>query len=162
VVAASLETDGTDVSAGGSYFVGLNVNLVVSLGAIPDVSGKTVDEATTILGDKHLVVQSGESSYNDTVPEGDVIAASAAKDGPVREGDTMVLSISRGPEPVQVPDVIGKAWSEAKKILEAANLKLDYNLFADAAPGLFTVTKVTPGVGTSVPKNSTVKIGFSA
>jgi serine/threonine-protein kinase len=45
VVAASRESDGGDVSKGGEYLQGLKVNLVVSLGAIPDVTGKSVPDA---------------------------------------------------------------------------------------------------------------------
>jgi eukaryotic-like serine/threonine-protein kinase len=157
VIAATLETDGTDVSAGGSYFVGLNVNLVLSLGAIPDVSGKTVDEATTILGDKHLVVQSGESSYNDTVPEGNVISAAPAADGPVREGSTMVLSISRGPEPVIIPNVVGMSWNDGKKALTDLGFKLDYKKLWDA-PFPIVVESTDPAAGTSAPKGSTIKL----
>lgn len=158
VVAASLETDGTDVSAGGPSFVGLNVNLVVSLGAIPDVSGKTVDDATTILGDKHLVVQAGESSYNDTVPEGDVISASPAKDGPVREGDTMVLSISRGPEPVVVPNVVGMNWNDGKQKLLDLGFKLKYNPGADAIAPVLKVQSTDPAAGQTVPKGATITL----
>jgi len=161
VISASRESDGGDVSQGGAYFEGLNVNLVVSLGAIPDVAGKSVADATAILTNKGLLVTSGEQSYSDTVAEGSVIRATPP-DGPVRAKDTLTLTISRGPEPVQVPDVVGKPWSEAKKILEDASLKLDYNIFADAAPALFTVTKVTPDAGTSVPKGSSVKVNFSS
>ncbi|MCY7404441.1 MAG: Stk1 family PASTA domain-containing Ser/Thr kinase [Cryobacterium sp.] len=161
VISASKETDGADVSAGGEYFEGLTVNLVVSLGAIPNVDGKSVAEATDILAGKNLLVVSGEQTYSDTVSEGNVITA-RVPDGTIRGGATLTLVISRGPEPVIVPDVIGKSWGDAKAILEAADLKLEYNIFADAAPGLFTVTKVTPGPGQSVPRGSTVKINFSA
>jgi beta-lactam-binding protein with PASTA domain/tRNA A-37 threonylcarbamoyl transferase component Bud32 len=160
VIAASLETGGADVSAGGPYFVGLNVNLVVSLGTIPDVSGKSVDDATTLLGDKHLVVQSGESTYNDTVPEGDVISASPAKDGPVREGDTMVLSISRGPEPVVIPNVVGLAWSDGKQKLLDLGFKLKYNDAADSIAIALKVTSTNPAGGSTAPKGSTITLGY--
>jgi serine/threonine protein kinase/beta-lactam-binding protein with PASTA domain len=158
VIGATLETGGTDVSAGGPYFVGLNVNLVVSLGPIPDVSGKSVDDATTILGDKHLVVQSGQSTYSDKVPAGDVISASPAKDGPVREGDTIVLSISRGPEPVLIPNVVGMAWNDGKKALTDLGFKLKYRAEADLIPSLIKVASTDPAGGKSAPKGATITI----
>ncbi|KFF60326.1 serine/threonine protein kinase [Cryobacterium sp. MLB-32] len=161
VLSATRASDDVDVSQGGAYFQGLDVNLVVSLGSVPDVAGKTVAEATRTLAAQGLVAASGQQTYSDSVPEGNVVSA-AVPDAPVRTGATITLTISRGPEPVQIPDVVGKPWSEAKQILEDASLKLDYNIFADAAPGLFTVTKVTPGAGQSVPRGSSVKINFSA
>jgi len=125
------------------------------------VAGDSVADATGALAAKGLLAASGAQSYSNTVPEGNVISA-AIPDGVVREGATITFTTSRGPEPVKIPDVVGKPWSEAKQILEDASLNLDYNIFADAAPGLFTVTKVTPGPGESVPRGSTVKINFSA
>ena len=67
VLAASRESDGGDVSKGGAYFEGLKVNLALSLGAVPDVSGKTVKNATATLSDKGLAASTGEQSYSDTV-----------------------------------------------------------------------------------------------
>ena len=43
-----------------------------------------------------------------------------------------------------------------------AGFELDYNIFADAAPNLFTVSDLTPDGGTQAPKGSTVKVNFSS
>ena len=163
VLSASKESDGADVSAGGEYFEGLTVNLVVSLGAIPNVDGKTVAEATDILAGKNLLVVSGQQTYNDTVPEGDVITAQVPE-GTVREGATITLVISRGPAPVEIPAVLGKSWTDAKPILEATGLKLDYNPFADTpgASNFFKVATVSPAPGQEVPAGSTITITFTA
>ncbi|WP_425562233.1 Stk1 family PASTA domain-containing Ser/Thr kinase [Leifsonia kafniensis] len=161
VLAAGSEGDGADLSQGGPSFEGKTVNLAVSLGAVPDVAGKSVDDAQAILGEAQLTGESGEEQYSDTVPVGRVISAAPVKEGPVRQGDTFSLTVSRGPEPVEVPDVVGKTWADAKSILENAGLRLDYNAFADTFPALVTVTTVTPGVGESVPRGSTVKVTFS-
>lgn len=162
VVSASRESDGADVSQGGDYFVGMNVNLVLSHGPVPDVVGKSFDEASAILESVELVPQQGEETYHEEIPEGAVISAAPVNEGPVRQGDAISLTTSRGPAPVPVPDVIGKSWAEAKSILEEAGFQLEYNLFADAAPSLFSVTKVTPGVGSLLPRGSSLRINFSA
>jgi beta-lactam-binding protein with PASTA domain/tRNA A-37 threonylcarbamoyl transferase component Bud32 len=161
VLGAGSEGDGADLSQGGPSFEGKTVNLAVSLGAVPNVSGKSVDDAKAILADKGLTGESGDQEYSDSVAEGLVISAAPTTDGPVRQGETFSLTVSRGPEPVEVPNVIGKTWADAKSILSNAGLKLDYNAFADTFPALVTVTTVTPGVGESVPRNSTVKVTFS-
>jgi len=161
VISASRESDGGDVSQGGDYFVGMNVNLLLSHGPVPDVVGKPLDEASAILTSVQLVPEQGEEAYSDEIAEGSVISAAPVKEGAVHQGDTIRLTVSRGPEPVRVPDVVGMPWAEAKGILEEAGLRLDYNPFADAAPSLFSVTSVTPGAGASVPKGQVVKITFS-
>ncbi|TFC11029.1 Stk1 family PASTA domain-containing Ser/Thr kinase [Cryobacterium algoritolerans] len=160
VISASRESDSGDVSQGGGYFEGMKVNLVVSLGGIPDVAGKSVDDATAVLKEKGLAAKSGEQTYSDSIPEGHVIKASAAGDGPVRVGDTFNLTISRGPEPVVVPDVVGRSWGEGKKILSDLGFKLTYNPGADAPvySSLIQVASTDPAAGTSAPKGSTITL----
>ncbi len=158
VISASRESDAGDVSQGGDYFEGMKVNLVVSLGGIPDVAGKSVDDATATLKDKGLVAQPGENTYSDTVPEGKVISAAPAAEGPVRVGDTYTLTISRGPEPVVVPDVIGMSWNDGKKKLTDLGFKLSYNPGADAISALLKVQSTDPAAGTSAPKGSAITL----
>ena len=159
VVSASKETDGADVSAGGEYFEGLTVNLVVSLGTIPNVDGKTVAEATDILVGKNLLVVSGEQRYSDSVAEGDVITTQVPE-GTIRAGATLTLVISRGPEPVTVPNVVGMSWSDGKEALIALGFVLEYNVGADAPiySSLIQVASTDPVAGTSRPKGSKIAL----
>ncbi|MDJ0348527.1 Stk1 family PASTA domain-containing Ser/Thr kinase [Cryobacterium sp. PH29-G1] len=158
VISASKESDGTDVSAGGDYFEGLTVNLVVSLGPIPNVDGKTVAAATDILAGKNLLVVSGEQTFNDTVAKGDVITAQVPE-GAIREGATLTLVISRGPEPVIVPNVVGMSWSDGKDALTNLGFKLTYNPGADLVPAaLLKVAATDPVAGTSLPKGSSIAL----
>jgi eukaryotic-like serine/threonine-protein kinase len=147
---------------GDSYFDKRPVSLVVSVGALPSVSGKTVAEARSLLKTVNVAAVEGSSAYSDTIPAGNVIKAVAQKDGdPIRPGDTVNLVISKGVQPVKVPDVIGKTWKEAKKILLAAGFALDYDTNADGtAAYLVRVSNVEPGVGTMQPKGSTLHITF--
>jgi serine/threonine-protein kinase len=86
-------------------------------------------------------------------------------EGTIREGATITLVISRGPEPIQVPtNIIGKSWTEAKPILEATGLKLEYNGFADTpgASNFFRVATLDPGEGEFVLPGEPLRIGFTA
>ncbi|RJT88757.1 Stk1 family PASTA domain-containing Ser/Thr kinase [Cryobacterium melibiosiphilum] len=157
VIAATRESDGGDVSAGGGYFEGLTVNLVVSLGAIPAVAGETVQDATAIFADKGLLVTRGEESYHDSIPEGDVIRGTAPE-GTIRAGATITLTISRGPEPVEVPNVVGMGWSEGKQALIDLGFELSYNPGADLVAALLKITSTDPVAGTSAPRGSTVTL----
>ena len=160
VISAST-ADGKDLSNGGHYFQGMKVNLVVSVGAIPDVKGASVNDATAKLQAAGLKTTPGPQSYSDTIPKDAVISAIAQKQGPVRPGDTLALEVSRGPAPVPVPDVVGQSWDVAKKALLAAGFKLNYNPIADLAPSNISVSKTTPGAGTEVAKGSSVTVNFA-
>ncbi|WP_085367994.1 Stk1 family PASTA domain-containing Ser/Thr kinase [Leifsonia sp. NCR5] len=159
-VLAASTAEGADLSGGGKYFEGAKVSLVVSAGPIPSVAGKSVADATAILKDVGLLVDAGPQSYSDTVPEGDVIQAQAQSDAPVKPGDTLLLETSKGPEPVPVPDVAGKTWIDAKKMLQDAGFQLDYDKTADILPGVAIVASTNPAAGTDVTKGSTVKVAF--
>ncbi|NUU08310.1 Stk1 family PASTA domain-containing Ser/Thr kinase [Leifsonia sp. C5G2] len=160
VLSATRADTGADISGGGSYFEAAAVNLVVSAGPIPDVAGKSVEDATAALAKVGLLTSAGPQSYSDTVPEGKVISAQAQHE-PVRPNDTLLLETSKGPEPVTVPDVVNKNWADAKKALTDAGFQLKYSAIADVAPSAFVVSKISPGAGTQQPKGSTITVNFA-
>jgi serine/threonine-protein kinase len=73
------------------------------------------------------------------------------------EGDTVTLTLSKGPEMVQVPDVTGQNVDDAKKALEAAGFQVEEDrgllgLFGDTVKG-----QSVKG-GDKAPKGSTITI----
>ncbi|WP_228515502.1 Stk1 family PASTA domain-containing Ser/Thr kinase [Agreia pratensis] len=165
IVLDAYNAEGASLASNGStegviYSEAQPVSLLVSAGAIPDVSNKTVDDATATLQSVGLSAAAGEQVYSDSIKEGNVIQAIAPADT-VHPGDTMSLQISRGPEPVTVPDVVGKPWIDAKSILVAAGFDLSYPAGADIVPALVTVTATNPAAGTSVPRGSKLTVSVS-
>ena len=138
------------------------VTLVVSLGQIPDVAGMSIEDAQKTLAGKKLTGVEGPHAFHDTIEAGKVISAKYPEDGPLREGGTVELIISDGIEQVEVPDVVGKVWSEAEKILTEAGFKIEFGgnseFLARSAPNGSTVRSIEPEAGTTVDKGSTVRI----
>jgi serine/threonine-protein kinase len=161
--AAQGEGDKADLSKGGSYFKGLPVDLVVSAGAIPDVSGTSVADAQAALAAVGLKYAEGSQEFSDTVAKGDVISGTPAHDGVVRPGDTIMLSISRGPELFPVPNVVGKTRDEAKKALSDAGFKPVYSAFWDALPNALTkVQSMSPEADSQQPKGTSINLAITA
>ena len=166
VVIVALDRNGKDLEGRTTYSEQRAIGFIISAGSLPDVAGKTVDEAKAALSAVGLTGQTGEETYSDDVPKDHVISIDKEKvNGKSRTfmvGDTqpVLLTISRGPELVSIPDVLGKTWSEAKPILTDAGFVLDYNRIADVAPGLIRVQSVDPAGGQSAPKGSTLKVSF--
>jgi serine/threonine-protein kinase len=159
----ALAVDGTSLTGVATYGEKQEVTLVVSVGPFPDLAGKSVAEATSTIEGLGLELgEVNEAEFSD-VPQGAVIRAQAP-DGtsPIRVGDTVDLITSKGVELITIPDVVGESWADAKQQLVDAGFELDYNIFADAAPNLFTVSDLTPDGGTQAPKGSTVKVNFSS
>jgi beta-lactam-binding protein with PASTA domain len=117
---------------------------------VPDVSGKTFDEAATLLRDAGLVVTRTDE-FSETVKKDRVIEQSPATGTSVPRGSTVALRVSKGPERVTVPDVRGRGIGDATRELEALGLRVEVRhvsnghgrivLDQDPQPG----TEVKPG-----------------
>ena len=141
-----------------------SVELYVSAGPFPDVSGMSVDQATTTLTDKQLQV-SPEIVYafSEKLQKDLVIGVSdRAEEGNWRPGDTVQLIVSKGPELFPVPDVTNKTLVEAKRIIEGAGFTATYAAWGDL-PGFADLAKVTaqdPGADKQLPRGGTVKLSI--
>ncbi len=167
VSASQAEGDKADLTKGGGYLKGEKVDLVVSLGAIPDVTGKPEADAQAALQAVGLKWVEGKRDYSDDVPKGSVLSQAPQNQGPVRRGDTIVLDISLGPAPVPVPNVVGEAWDKAKKDLTDAGFTVSYPSTVGPIPvdqfaGAFKVTATNPAPGTMQPKGSTITVSLAA
>ncbi|WIE76827.1 Stk1 family PASTA domain-containing Ser/Thr kinase [Curtobacterium sp. MCSS17_007] len=167
IAAKGLGADGqtVDLASVGEYAERGPVTLTVSLGAVPDVTGKTLDEATTALDSVGLTVGSQQERYSDDVPKGHVIASSV-EDSPAVRGSAVDLVVSRGPTPITLPDVAGKTIDEATSTLE--NLGLDVSVpecknvlcrFYDWKSAL-PVTATDPVQGSTVYRGDTITLSY--
>ncbi len=134
------------------------VDLVVSKGRKPidivDYTGKTQSTATKGLEKAGFIVQV-DRAYSDDVDKGRVIRQSPNQ-GTGFKKDTITITVSRGPEAISVPDVLGKRRNEATTILEDAGFKV-----RAFGPGNFTVQAQTPGSDKKAKVGSTITIaGF--
>ncbi len=101
------------------------VTMVVSLGiehvVVPDVAGKTQDEASTILQDGRLTLEVTEA-YSETVPAGTVISQSPEPGQSVPHSSLVQLTVSKGREPISVPDLTRDKLDSANARLEELGL----------------------------------------
>ena len=96
-----------------------------------------------------------DRAYSDDVDKGRVISQSP-NGGTGFKDDTITLVVSRGPEAIKVPNVVGKRRNEARKILEDAGFKV-----RPFGPGNFTVRAQTPARDKKAKPGSSVTIaGF--
>ncbi|MFD9485442.1 Stk1 family PASTA domain-containing Ser/Thr kinase [Streptomyces sp. NPDC059991] len=104
------------------------VALVVSKGApveTPGVVGDSVEDATSALKDAGLEVRIAPEQVNSPQEAGSIAAQSAAEGSRLAKGDTVTLTVSKGPRMVTVPKVTGEKADDARKELEKAGFKVD-------------------------------------
>ncbi|ANH39121.1 Serine/threonine-protein kinase PK-1 [Nocardioides dokdonensis FR1436] len=139
---------------------GAAVDLVVSKGRKPvnvgDWVGRSADEAERTLARKGLVVERASEVFSDDVAEGDVVAQEPAG-GSLFKGDTVTLTVSKGPELVEVPGVRAQGVDSARSELEALGFVVEVKNISDYL-GLGYVFRTDPGAGTLVPKGSTITL----
>ena len=159
------------IDAGSTVKEGTQVAFTVALAPamvqVPDVVGKTRDEASATISDAQLGFDS-TTAYNDDVEEGRVISQSIGAGTSVKAGTTVSVQVSLGSKPaddVAVPDVTTFSWSDAENALTSAGLQARYTgdpagkvVSQDVAPGtmveqgtLVTVTLASPAETVTVP-----------
>ncbi len=156
-VIAVLDVDGNPVGAEVAELADLT--LVISVGAIPPVEGTPVGEAQAALEGVGLEVEFAEPEYHDEVPLDHVILATYANET-MRPGDTVVLTVSKGPDLVEVPNVItGQTVAQAREQLEALGFKVTSNV-PGFLEGAVVASVQSPAAGELVKRGSEITVNF--
>ena len=105
---------------------GTTVVLVLSSGpqqvAVPQVLGATEEEARAALRAANLTPDV-QRDFSETVEAGRVISAAPGPGEQVDETSTVVLTISQGRQPIEVPSVVGQPEGDARRQLEDLGLQ---------------------------------------
>jgi serine/threonine-protein kinase len=144
-------------AAGVSLDEGSVVDLKVSLGPIPTVEGLTLQQATEKLEAVGLSVTS-QQAFSDQVPSGQVISLAASAD-PLPEAGSVSLTVSKGPEFVTMPNVVGETVAAARNALQALGLTvvIDTDQLSSRY-GIVKVSRQTPAASSRVRVGSEVTI----
>ncbi len=115
-------------AAGVEVGAGTPINLVLSSGpeviTLPDLAGMSQLDAIAQLTELGLKFSVNEE-FSDEVAFGDVIRTEPEAGTQVLSGDTILLIVSKGAEPVEVPSLIGLTESEAQLVLDDLGLILN-------------------------------------
>jgi beta-lactam-binding protein with PASTA domain len=140
---------------------GERIQLIVSAGpervGVPDVTGLARDSAEQLLADAGLepAIQEIESEK----PEDEVISQDPAAGTEVDKGSRVTITVSKGIETVNVPDVEGSSRRDAAAELRAAGLVpsvREQDVTDPAQDGV--VIDERPGAGTELAKGKQVVI----
>jgi eukaryotic-like serine/threonine-protein kinase len=155
---------GQSPAAGSFMDDGGTVHLVVSRGpppvAIPDVAGKTQDEATLILAGAGFAVDA-RRTYDENVPAGVALRTDPGANEKKAPESTIALIVSDGPAPVAVPNVAGESYENAASALQAKRFSAArVDDFSDTvAAG--AVIGTDPAAGQLAPRDSQVVVHVS-
>jgi serine/threonine-protein kinase len=133
------------------------IDIWVSLGPLPELTGLTLEQARTSLADIDIAIEELEVFSND-VPAGSVVAL-VLSETPLKEGGIATLEISKGPEIVIMPNVVGETIAAAKALLENLGLRvvIDTNQLSSNF-GIAKVKNQTPSAGSETRVGDSVTI----
>ena len=141
--------------------VGSTVTIVLSKGSqpkpVPNVAGKTKDEAFAELTSLGFEPVEGPAEKNGSVEGGRVIRTDPPANTNVPAGGNkrVTVVLSSAPETITVPKVEGKKLKDAKKQLEDLGLKVDIQFSRN---GNATVLNQSVAPGSKVEKGSRISL----
>src|SRR5438105_7575614 len=151
-----------DPAEGNRIDKGNDVTIFVSEGApkttVPDVKGSSSLEAVQTLNNANLKVK--VQSVPSNQPADTVLAQDPPPNTKVKQGTVVHINVSKGPQPVDVPDVTGLPFDQASSQLHAQGFKVTRN-DVDSNQPADTVIAESPSAATSAAKGSTVTLSVS-
>ncbi|MFE7545453.1 Stk1 family PASTA domain-containing Ser/Thr kinase [Streptomyces platensis] len=149
----------TDPAAGSKRHPDTAVGLTISRGAeieVPGVLGSKRADAAETLRAAGLRVRFADAPVFSTQDKGTVARQTPAEGRTVGKGETVTLTLSKGPEMVPVPDVSGKSEEDAKTQLTDLGFQVEVD-----KPFLFPQDEVesqSVEAGKKAPKGGTITI----
>jgi eukaryotic-like serine/threonine-protein kinase len=138
------------------------VTVFTSLGppktTVPSVVGLQLDAALGRLQDAKL--KGKKVSVDSDKPEGQVVSQSPTAGASVEEGSAVTVRVSKGPQPVAVPNVIGLSFESASSTLLGKGFAVS-RVDVDASDAKGIVVGQDPAPGTFQNPNTNIKLSVS-
>ncbi len=155
----------TDPAAAEGVSAGGTVSATVSKGPerydVPAVKGMSQAEAADAVAAANLTVGVVEEAFDNKAKAGTIVSSAPKSGASVKPGTPVDLVVSKGPEPVPVPDIVGKKIANARNSLGDVGLKADVTQkFSDEVKD-GSVISVKPKAGTIVDSGTRVAVVVS-
>ncbi|MGL4521538.1 MAG: Stk1 family PASTA domain-containing Ser/Thr kinase [Bacilli bacterium] len=128
---------------------------------VPDVIGKSYEEAVKLLKDEGLEVKETRQIFDDKVEKDGVIRTEPTAGTVVKDGSPVIVFKSKGSKTDFVGSYIGKPWSSVENTLSEmyGEIEVEY-IYADAASGVVVDQLPKSGVEVTL-KETTLKVWIS-
>ena len=128
---------------------------------LPDYADEVIAAARRDAEDRGLVVSRVDRAASEDVQEGHVISTTPPAGTLVTPGDSIVFTVSSGPETVPVPRLIGQTEQQAVDTLRSVGLEVGSVSHEASAQPEGRVIASDPGEGIDVPAGSQIDLVIS-
>lgn len=102
---------------------------------MPDLAGKTREEALELVKKARFNTPQISEDFHDTVPEGQISSQDPAPNASVAHNTIVKITVSKGRQPVSMPNLVGKPSQEAQNELTQVGLQPQVTEdFSDSVP----------------------------
>jgi beta-lactam-binding protein with PASTA domain/serine/threonine protein kinase len=141
------------------------VTLTVSKGAqpiiVPDLVGRTVDDARRAVSALGLTLRVEQRTPSDTVPANVILSQNPDPSAPADANSAVSVIVSDGAASVDVPNLVGSDTESARSELRSVGLVPVISYAVDAANPTGRISRQDPDSGMQVRKGSRVTIFVS-
>jgi eukaryotic-like serine/threonine-protein kinase len=133
--------------------VTVNVSDGPPLREVPELAGRSFEDARAVLAQQGLVAKRSDAFSNDVEP-GVVIRTQPGPGAPAEKGAAITVVVSKGPNTVAVPQIVGRTVAEATSLLQEAGLTVEAVVPRQGR----RVLASDPAPGATVPRGSGVTL----
>ena len=119
------ENPGPGSEVGRSTTVTLTVSKGPERYAVPELVGSTQTEAKARLAENRLTLGNATQAFDEKVPAGQIVSTTPKAGTQLKRGAAVNIVLSKGRQPIEVPDFTGKPADQAVAALTGAGLKVD-------------------------------------
>ena len=164
-VVSWIVTEQPNLLAGSEVLKGTQVAIAISGGpvlrAVPNLIGRSEADAVAELVAVQLIAQRNDDVFSSDIAVGLVAAQEPQAATQLSRGDVVAFSVSKGPETVELPRLVGLSFADAQKQLIEAGLVLG-TISGRTSSRVRSVNQdgVTLTAGSIVAKGSAVNLVF--
>jgi serine/threonine-protein kinase len=165
LVVSWIVTEQPSLTAGREVLKGTVVQINVSSGPVirtmPDVVSRTEADALAIFASLEVVATRGEDVFSSTVPVGAVAVTDPPAGAQFERGATVTYGVSKGPELVALPRIVGLGILDAERVLNEAGLVIGTTTGRSTGKiRSATLAGSAVNSGDLVPKGSAIDVVF--
>ena len=135
---------------------------VIPEATVPDVTGMDQTDASIALAEQGLRTGAVDYIFSSDAPAGTITAQDPAPDTEVNIGSTVNITVSKGQEQGQVPNVVGLSQSDAESTLDAAGFAVVTTKASSTSVPAGDVISQSPAAGTVMAAGASVTIQVSS
>ena len=138
---------------------GSTVKVVISKGSLVMEDFKSFEDFKE-WANKYNISYQEQHEFSEDIPQGEVISYSYKKGDTIKNGDSIIVTISDGKE-CKVPNIIGMSKSKAIQALEDAGLNYNF-VTQNSSKAKNTVIKQSISAGSKVSSGTTITVTLSS